>query len=110
MYYALWFMQGEWVLIDFTPGAGSRLCIATVLFGMMVFNLPMGIISQAVEDTLYNEFHKEDDDEDKPEWLQQAMTDQMDKIPKGKFWRAWKCAGCGETNETKEPTPEFVWR
>jgi len=52
MYWTSHFLIGEWAQIDFSPGAGSRLCILVVLFGMMTFAIPLGIIAESVQTAL----------------------------------------------------------
>jgi len=52
MYWTSHFLIGEWAQIDFSPGAGSRLCILVALFGMMTFAIPLGIIVESVQTAL----------------------------------------------------------
>merc|ERR1719235_1555609 len=55
MYWCSIFLLGEWANVDFTDGAGSRMCILYCLFGVMLFTIPMGIIMDAVTSTLAEE-------------------------------------------------------
>jgi hypothetical protein len=55
MYWCSIFLLGEWANVDFTDGAGSRMCILYCLFGVMLFSIPMGIIMDAVTSTLAEE-------------------------------------------------------
>eukprot|EP00927_Polykrikos_kofoidii_P045264 TRINITY_DN3918_c0_g1_i2.p1 TRINITY_DN3918_c0_g1~~TRINITY_DN3918_c0_g1_i2.p1 ORF type:complete len:2133 (-),score=248.58 TRINITY_DN3918_c0_g1_i2:344-6742(-) len=52
MYWTSMFFVGEWPMADFSPGVGSRACIVTVLFGVVVFALPFGVITEAVQSSL----------------------------------------------------------
>jgi len=52
MYWTSDFIIGEWTITDFTPGAGSRLCIFYCLFAMMVFSMPAAIMVEAMHSTL----------------------------------------------------------
>merc|ERR1719198_1905457 len=52
MYWCSIFLLGEWANVDFTDGAGSRMCIFYCLFGVMLFAVPVGIIMDAVMATL----------------------------------------------------------
>lgn len=55
MYWCCIFLLGEWANVDFTDGAGSRMCIFYCLFGIMVFCIPVGIIMDAVQSSLADE-------------------------------------------------------
>eukprot|EP00746_Dinoflagellata_sp_MGD_P007095 gnl/MRDRNA2_/MRDRNA2_114003_c0_seq1.p1 gnl/MRDRNA2_/MRDRNA2_114003_c0~~gnl/MRDRNA2_/MRDRNA2_114003_c0_seq1.p1 ORF type:complete len:1618 (-),score=323.50 gnl/MRDRNA2_/MRDRNA2_114003_c0_seq1:20-4873(-) len=55
MYWCSIFLLGEWANVDFTDGAGSRMCIIYCLVGVMLFTIPMGIIMDAVTSTLAEE-------------------------------------------------------
>merc|ERR1719235_2632614 len=55
MYWCSIFLLGEWANVDFSDGAGSRMCILYCLFGVMLFCIPMGIIMDAVTATLAEE-------------------------------------------------------
>lgn len=55
MYWCCIFLLGEWANVDFTDGAGSRMCIFYCLFGIMVFAIPVGLIMDAVQSTLADE-------------------------------------------------------
>lgn len=46
------FLIGEWANVDFSPGAGSRLCIFYCLFGVAMFAIPVGLIVEAVQSTM----------------------------------------------------------
>ncbi|CAE7875341.1 unnamed protein product [Symbiodinium necroappetens] len=52
MYWTSSFLIGEWTLADFSPGAGSRVCIFTALFGTMGFAIPMGILMEGVKQSM----------------------------------------------------------
>ncbi|CAE7456401.1 unnamed protein product [Symbiodinium natans] len=52
MYWTSSFLIGEWTLADFSPGAGSRVCICTALFGIMGFAIPMGILMEGVKQSM----------------------------------------------------------
>jgi len=52
MYWTNIFLVGEWSIIDFSIGAGSRLCIFYCVFGIMVFAVPVGVIGEAMQSTL----------------------------------------------------------
>lgn len=52
MYWSSMFVVGEWPMADFTQGAGSRVCIFTILFGVMVFAVPFGVLVEAVQEGL----------------------------------------------------------
>jgi len=52
MYWTSIFMVGEWGVVDFSSGAGSRLCIFYCVFAIMVFAIPVGIIGEAMQSTL----------------------------------------------------------
>jgi len=52
MYWTSSFLIGEWTLADFSPGAGSRVCICTALFGTMGFAIPMGILMEGVKQSM----------------------------------------------------------
>merc|ERR1719188_115620 len=51
MYWCCIFLTGEWANVDFTFAA-SRLCIFYVIFGIAMFSIPVGIIVEAVRDTV----------------------------------------------------------
>merc|ERR1719473_2204468 len=55
MYWTSIFLVGEWAIIDFSEGAGSRLCIFYCVFGIMVFAIPVGVIGEALHSTLIME-------------------------------------------------------
>lgn len=69
MYWTSSFLVGEWALIDFSPGAGSRLCILCCLFGMMIFALPSGIIIESVQSALMLEL------------VENQRLDKLDELP-----------------------------
>jgi len=52
MYWTSSFLIGEWVLADFSPGGGNRVCIAIVLFGIMAFGIATGILMEAVQQAI----------------------------------------------------------
>mmetsp|Transcript_25073 Transcript_25073/g.58122 ORF Transcript_25073/g.58122 Transcript_25073/m.58122 type:complete len:530 (+) Transcript_25073:559-2148(+) len=52
MYWTSSFLIGEWTLADFSGGAGSRVCIAVALFGIMGFAVPMGILMEGVRQSM----------------------------------------------------------
>jgi len=68
MYWTSHFLIGEWAQIDFSPGAGSRLCILVVLFGMMTFAIPLGIIVESVQTALMLEL------------VESTSLDQLDNV------------------------------
>merc|ERR1719237_409558 len=51
MYWTSSFLIGEWSLIDFSR-AGGMICIFCCLVGMLLFAIPLGIISEAVQSAL----------------------------------------------------------
>lgn len=61
LYWTSIYIIGEWANVDFSVGAGSRLCIFYCLFGVATFAVPVGLMMEAVESTLvaYTEEHKE---------------------------------------------------
>merc|ERR1740121_3009076 len=79
MYWVSHFLTGEWALVDFSPGAGSRLSIFCVLFGMMMFSIPTGIVAESVQNALalelvehtgideLDQIHRDAQDDDKGE-------------------------------------------
>lgn len=58
MYWCCIFLTGEWANVDFTYAA-SRLCIFYVIFGITMFSIPVGIMTEAVQNTLQN-VHEEE--------------------------------------------------
>lgn len=52
LYWTSIYILGEWANVDFSPGAGSRMCIFYCLFGVAVFAVPVGLMMEAVEATL----------------------------------------------------------
>merc|ERR1712232_811035 len=52
MYWTSMFVIGEWPMADFSPGAGTRVCIFLVLFGVVVFAVPTGIMIETVQSAL----------------------------------------------------------
>eukprot|EP00929_Paragymnodinium_shiwhaense_P031807 TRINITY_DN17744_c0_g2_i1.p1 TRINITY_DN17744_c0_g2~~TRINITY_DN17744_c0_g2_i1.p1 ORF type:complete len:1635 (+),score=290.89 TRINITY_DN17744_c0_g2_i1:80-4984(+) len=52
MYWSSIFLLGEWANVDFSPGAGSRLCIFYCLFGKATFAIPFGIMIDSAQSTL----------------------------------------------------------
>jgi len=52
MYWTSIFIIGEWADVDFSFGAGSRMCIFYCLIAVCVFAIPVGIISESVSDSI----------------------------------------------------------
>jgi len=52
LYWTSIYIIGEWANVDFSPGAGSRLCIFYCLVAVCVFAIPVGIIADAVQDSV----------------------------------------------------------
>eukprot|EP00421_Protoceratium_reticulatum_P019389 CAMPEP_0168380040 /NCGR_PEP_ID=MMETSP0228-20121227/12153_1 /TAXON_ID=133427 /ORGANISM="Protoceratium reticulatum, Strain CCCM 535 (=CCMP 1889)" /LENGTH=1267 /DNA_ID=CAMNT_0008393089 /DNA_START=53 /DNA_END=3853 /DNA_ORIENTATION=- len=52
LYYMSVFLLGEWANVDFSPGAGSRACILTCLFGVPLFAIPVGLVVEAFQSTI----------------------------------------------------------
>jgi len=48
MYWTSSFLIGEWTLVDFSPGGGTRVCMAVCLFCIMLFAIPMGILMEGI--------------------------------------------------------------
>lgn len=61
LYWTSMYIKGEWANVDFSRGAGSRLCIFYCIFGLAAFAVPVGLMIEAVENsvTTYAEEHKE---------------------------------------------------
>jgi len=75
MYWTSHFLIGEWVMIDFTQGAGNRVVILVVLFGAMIFSIPLGIIIESVQSSLRMELLEEDSLEDLRERMDAANAE-----------------------------------
>lgn len=58
LYWTSIYIIGEWANVDFSPGAGSRMCIFYCLFGVAVFAVPVALMMEAVDTTL-NSIHEE---------------------------------------------------
>lgn len=52
MYWCSIFLVGEWSTVDFSPGAGSRLCILFSILSIMAYAIPIGVISESIQSTL----------------------------------------------------------
>eukprot|EP00928_Gymnodinium_smaydae_P074860 TRINITY_DN5787_c0_g1_i4.p1 TRINITY_DN5787_c0_g1~~TRINITY_DN5787_c0_g1_i4.p1 ORF type:complete len:2428 (-),score=281.98 TRINITY_DN5787_c0_g1_i4:66-7349(-) len=48
MYFTSMFVVGEWPMADFSPRVGSYCVIVTVLYGVMVFTIPFGLMIESV--------------------------------------------------------------
>jgi hypothetical protein len=64
LYWTSIYLTGEWANVDFSPGAGSRLCIFYCLVGTALTTVPVGMIIEAVgsvieENTVSNEIDNE---------------------------------------------------
>eukprot|EP00928_Gymnodinium_smaydae_P005417 TRINITY_DN11848_c1_g3_i1.p1 TRINITY_DN11848_c1_g3~~TRINITY_DN11848_c1_g3_i1.p1 ORF type:complete len:1399 (+),score=113.98 TRINITY_DN11848_c1_g3_i1:60-4256(+) len=53
LYWNSIFVTGEWATVDFSPGAGSRLCILYCLFFILIFALPIGVIADAIHESMH---------------------------------------------------------
>eukprot|EP00928_Gymnodinium_smaydae_P062718 TRINITY_DN46512_c0_g1_i1.p1 TRINITY_DN46512_c0_g1~~TRINITY_DN46512_c0_g1_i1.p1 ORF type:complete len:1127 (+),score=95.15 TRINITY_DN46512_c0_g1_i1:117-3497(+) len=49
LYWTSIYLVGEWANVDFSPGAGSRLCIFTCLIGVAIFAMPIGLVVEVVK-------------------------------------------------------------
>jgi len=54
IYWTSFFLIGEWALADFSRQS-DWLCIFCCIFGMMMFAIPMGVITEAVQTQLFSE-------------------------------------------------------
>jgi len=52
LYWNSIYLLGEWANDEFSNGAGSRLCIVYNFFGVVLFQLPVGMMVQAAQNTL----------------------------------------------------------
>eukprot|EP00747_Dinoflagellata_sp_TGD_P072992 gnl/TRDRNA2_/TRDRNA2_157707_c0_seq1.p1 gnl/TRDRNA2_/TRDRNA2_157707_c0~~gnl/TRDRNA2_/TRDRNA2_157707_c0_seq1.p1 ORF type:complete len:153 (+),score=28.87 gnl/TRDRNA2_/TRDRNA2_157707_c0_seq1:64-459(+) len=66
MYWCCIFLTGEWAMVDFSEGAGSRICIFCCLVGVTVFAIPVGIIVEAVQSTMVLVAHENCELQDLP--------------------------------------------
>lgn len=46
------YFTGEWANVDFSPGAGSRICILICLFGVALVAIPIGLVMEAVSNVM----------------------------------------------------------
>jgi len=51
LYWTSIYIIGEWANVDFSQGAGSRICMFYCLFGIALFAIPVGLIVEAVQST-----------------------------------------------------------
>jgi len=54
MYWTSMFLIGEWPIVDFSPGAGSRVCIFICILGVLIFAIPTGIVVEAIQTALHD--------------------------------------------------------
>lgn len=52
LYWTQIYLLGEWATVEFSPGAGSRLCIFYCLFGVALFAVPVGVAVEVVKSSL----------------------------------------------------------
>jgi len=61
LYWTSMFVIGEWPIVDFSPEAGSKLVVFTILIAQTMFMVPFGIIVESIQSSIAKAMQEEKD-------------------------------------------------